>query len=191
MPQIMADQRPFVEDRANAKTLADSISSISPSPSPPLSISRPRERLIDRSSFTSVKENDCGIAQSFTDFKETPSHTTTTVNGVATGDVPTGTTAATLTIQAPAFCCPCGQFKGWKEVRLKGRGLSKSYGDLRLLGGDGSQGWEWGKSPVQLVPTIPKLPEKKKIAPAPYPPGQSPLETLPAEILGTWNGCRP
>ena len=187
---MMTDQKPTFGHRATLPTTtaavdsSSSTPSISPSPSPPLLPSGPVPRLIDRGSFSSVKEDDCGIAQSFTDSKESTFHLPLD-NVVADSGAPDSTTATTLAIQAPAFCCPCGQFRGWKEVHLKGRAFSRSYGDLKLLGGDGTQGWEWGKSPLKSTPpAVPRQPPAKKAEPKPYPPGKSPLENLPVEILG-------
>jgi hypothetical protein len=83
--------------------------------------------------------------------------------------------------QAPDFCCPCGGFLGWKQIRLGGKSLSRSYSDLRGLGNLQAKGWAWEAQepePVQLLP--PKVPEMEILQ---TPPGTSPLEKLPPEVL--------
>lgn len=82
----------------------------------------------------------------------------------------------------PDFCCPCGGFLGWKQIRLGGRGLSRSYGDLRMLGNMQAKGWAWETtdSGRELRPPKPELVE----LPPQQPPGTSALEKLPREVLG-------
>lgn len=83
--------------------------------------------------------------------------------------------------QTPDFCCPCGGFLGWKQIRLGGKSLSKSYGDLRLLGSTHSKGWAWDTGPPSLVSDRPKpLEEEKKAIQS----GHAPIERLPPELLG-------
>jgi hypothetical protein len=86
--------------------------------------------------------------------------------------------------QAPDFCCPCGGFLGWKQIRLGGKSLSRSYSDLRGLGQLQAKGWAWEShdhdhQPQELAP--PKEPEVVELQ---TPPGTSPLEQLPPEVLG-------
>ncbi|KAJ5679491.1 hypothetical protein N7462_007735 [Penicillium macrosclerotiorum] len=61
-----------------------------------------------RPSFGSIKEDVDGIAQSFVDTQHVPS--------------PSAKESRKLDIpemqQAPDFCCPCGGFLGWKQIRL-------------------------------------------------------------------------
>lgn len=86
--------------------------------------------------------------------------------------------------QTPDFCCPCGGFLGWKQIRLGGKSLSRSYGDLRSLGSMQAKGWAWQttESGRELMP--PKAPAALEQAQAQPPPGTSPLEKLPPEVLG-------
>ena len=70
--------------------------------------------------------------------------------------------------------CPCGAFKGWKQVRIGGRRLSRSYSDLRRLGHD--KGWAWEEKKEGVSGKV----DVSKEAAA----GQSRLEMLPVEILG-------
>ncbi|KAI9816119.1 MAG: hypothetical protein M1832_005126 [Thelocarpon impressellum] len=162
--------------RPHARALLNSSSpAVSPSPSPPPSGSRLQR--VERTSFSSVKEDDCGGPQSFLDSSASSSRPTAGGGGADDHDT-ADAMATTVAIQTPSFCYPCGRFKGWKDIRLRGRGMSKSSGDLRLLGGDKLQGWEWEKSPERLDAAVPDRPVAQ-----PYSPGQSPLERLPVEIL--------
>lgn len=92
--------------------------------------------------------------------------------------------------QTPDFCCPCGGFLGWKQIRLGGKSLSRSYGDLRSLGGMQAKGWAWQSpdSGRELVPPRPlAVVEQVQVqvqAQAQPPPGTSPLERMPPEVLG-------
>lgn len=86
--------------------------------------------------------------------------------------------------QTPDFCCPCGGFLGWKQIRLSGKGLSRSYGDLRGLGGMHAKGWAWEstESGNQLMP--PKAQPVVEVQVPQPPPGTSAMEKLPPEVLG-------
>ncbi|OJJ59542.1 hypothetical protein ASPSYDRAFT_879955 [Aspergillus sydowii CBS 593.65] len=84
---------------------------------------------------------------------------------------------------APEFCCPCGGFLGWKQIRLGGKSLSRSYSDLRGLGNMTARGWAWEETPTIATPTS-KTPEVQEQKPDPGPePGTSVLEKMPPEIL--------
>ncbi|KAI9792856.1 MAG: hypothetical protein M1833_001015 [Piccolia ochrophora] len=151
---------------------------ISTRTSPPRYIAhRPRK---DRTSFSSVKEDDSGVAQSFVDTKESSlDYLDDPRPAIDSDDEKMATVVASQ--QAPSFCCPCGRFRGWKQIRLSGRGLGKSSSsnDLRLLGGgDEKQGWAWEQSPERS-----ESPSPDSLDQHPYPPGQSPLERLPPEVL--------
>lgn len=110
-----------------------------------------------------------GVAQSFLDTKETdpPKEHSDSFN-TALRLQPSGA-------QAPEFCCPCGAFLGWKQIRLSGRRQSRSYSDLRAIGGPPSRGFAW-ESTKKATPAIKEESPKKKR-------GAS-IERLPVEILG-------
>ncbi|KAL3489380.1 hypothetical protein BJX62DRAFT_252683 [Aspergillus germanicus] len=117
-----------------------------------------------RESFGSIKEDVDGIAQSFVDthldqpHKERPK-------------------AELFDMQhPPEFCCPCGGFLGWKQIRLGGKSLSRSYSDLRALGNASARGWAWEATPTPAS----KAPTPKEQIPE---PGSSRLEKVPPEIL--------
>lgn len=87
--------------------------------------------------------------------------------------------------QTPDFCCPCGGFLGWKQIRLSGKSLSRSYGDLRGLGQAQAKGWAWEttENGRELVPPKPPVAVEAPQPPAGIPPGTSALEKLPSEVL--------
>jgi hypothetical protein len=84
---------------------------------------------------------------------------------------------------SPDFCCPCGGFLGWKQIRLGGKSLSRSYGDLRNIGNMQAKGWAWEDTETgrELMP--PQAPAVVELSQPP--PGTSALEKLPPEVLGT------
>ncbi|KAI2794791.1 hypothetical protein POX_a01392 [Penicillium oxalicum] len=90
--------------------------------------------------------------------------------------------------QPPDFCCPCGGFLGWKQIRLGGKSLSRSYGDLRNLGSMQSKGWAWESHDHDHVKKL-DVPKASEVQAVVEPvqeeqqPGTSPLEKLPPEVL--------
>ncbi|KAL3426678.1 leucine Rich Repeat domain-containing protein [Phlyctema vagabunda] len=139
----------------------------------------------DRASFSSVKENHSGLTQSFTDSKtssylrnqlEYPDEAIddTPSPGVTT---PTDESRIMLPLSQPhsalhGFVCPCEGFRGWKQISLGGKIVSKSSGDLKSLAG----GWEWETRKEVLRPNVVKE-ERSQM-------GLSPFERLPMELLG-------
>lgn len=95
-------------------------------------------------------------------------------------------TTAPLSMQTSTICCSCGGVQGWQYTQAFVKRKSKSYVDLRVLAGirrgDGQQDWEWAKRP-KLQQVVPTHIEEPSISP----PGSSPLERLPTEILGEGN----
>jgi hypothetical protein len=128
------------------------------------SIASPTSHKIDRTSFSSVKENTTGVAQSFTDSK-TSSYLRHEydLNGsedAILDDASSGSVTpvlekrpglesqvAMLNPQSTlhGLVCPCDGFRGWKAISIGGKTASKSFGDLRAL----SMRWEWD-SKVQV-----------------------------------------
>ncbi|KAI9673215.1 MAG: hypothetical protein M1817_003078 [Caeruleum heppii] len=159
----------------HARTIAEASPSITPSPSPPPTGARRRDRE-DRTSFSSIKESDCGVAQSFVESKETSHNNTWAQHNPQYVAGPTN--MATLAVTGPTFCCPCGRFRGWKQLKLRGKGLSRSSSDLRLLGSDARQGWEWETSPERVAEVKTKNPMPRVSG-----PGEAPIERLPSEVL--------
>lgn len=130
-----------------------------------------------RSSFSSVRENDDGLAQTFTRSKVS-SYIETSED--VFDESPTSELAQ-LSFQPPltqphsklhGFWFPPDSFKGWKEIPLKGKAASRSYEDLRKLS------MTWDSPPATPPPT------RKPFGA--YGVGNSPLERLPSEVLGTY-----
>ncbi|MCJ1365488.1 hypothetical protein MMC16_004610 [Acarospora aff. strigata] len=124
-----------------------------------------------RGSYSCVKEDDCGTAQSFVVSKLSALHLASVKE---TPQSPKATGQPDM--QAPTICCSCGGVQGWQYTHSVGKRRSKSYVDLRLLGAQ--QDWEWAKRP-RLDKTITARIE----GPLVHEPGESPLERLPTEIL--------
>ncbi|KAI9745002.1 MAG: hypothetical protein M1835_002631, partial [Candelina submexicana] len=178
-PQAVLHERPRIAksktDRSSS-LLRSASPSLSPSPSR-ATRSRPRE---DRGSFSSVKEDDCGIAQSFVVSNVSSLGLDHSFERAITDEADLlGDTdmAAAVALQSPSFCCPCGGFQGWKRIKLSGRHMSKSYGDLRSYDYDKLQ-WDW-ETGSELKDTTPV----KEKGPFIYAAGEAPLEKLPAEVL--------
>ena len=130
-----------------------------------------------RSSFSSVRENDDGLAQTFTRSKVS----SYTNEAEEVFDESPSLELSQPTYQPPltqpnsrlhGFWVPADGFRGWREIPIKGKKASRSVENLRNL----CMSW----SP----PPIPKVEKKERVVPSAYAVGQSPLETLPNEILG-------
>ncbi|KAI5858301.1 hypothetical protein GGS23DRAFT_334259 [Durotheca rogersii] len=132
-----------------------------------------------RSSFSSVRENDSNLAQTFTTTKV--SSYSKEADEAIEDQPPLPTEMTTQTQFVPPVTQPNSRlhgswfpavaaegFQGWKQIGVKGRQASKSYGDLQAL---------------KIVWSTPATPPRKKDPERP-PPGQSSIEKLPAEILG-------
>ncbi|KAI2624688.1 hypothetical protein GGS26DRAFT_207772 [Hypomontagnella submonticulosa] len=131
-----------------------------------------------RSSFSSVREADSDLAQNFTSTKIS-SYSNLAEDAVE--DLPSSADMATQTQFIPPLTQPHSKlhgswfpavaaegFQGWKQIGVRGKQASKSYGDLQAL---------------KIVWSTPVPPVKKKDPEKPA-PGQSRIEKLPTEILG-------
>jgi len=154
----------------------------------------------DRTSFSSTKESDTGVAQSFTNSK-TSSYLRWEV-GVSgseeaiddTASIQSGETAVVeeqpeeITMLNPqstlhGLVCPCDSFRGWKSISLGGKVASKSFGDLRRQ----ALRWDWEPNEEQMKKTSAaplRLSNDMKKTDGPFLPGKSPFERLPMELLG-------
>ncbi|KAI9158414.1 F-box protein [Paramyrothecium foliicola] len=125
-----------------------------------------------RSSFSSVRENDDGLAQTFTRSKIS-SYTLApedVFDESPTSEIDQPTFAPPLTqphSKLHGFWFPADGFKGWKQIPVKGKKASRSCEDLHKL----HMTWSTPAPPVK----------KAKDA---YPLGVAPLEKLPTEVLG-------
>lgn len=131
-----------------------------------------------RSSFSSVRENDDGLAQTFTRSKVSSyiNETEDVFDESPSLEIQQPTYQPPLTqpnSKLHGFWVPAESFRGWREIPLKGRKASRSVENLRDLC------MSWSPPPTPLVEK-----QEKKIVPTAYVVGQSPLETLPSEVLG-------
>lgn len=117
-----------------------------------------------------------GIAQSFVDTQQVPSP--------QEQDRERKVERPTQMQQAPDFCCPCGGFLGWKQIRLGGKSLSRSYSDLRGLGNLQAKGWAWEASEPEAMELLPPKAPEVEAEVLQTPPGTSLLERFPPEVLG-------
>ncbi|ROT42474.1 leucine rich repeat domain-containing protein [Sodiomyces alkalinus F11] len=139
-----------------------------------------------RSSFSSIREDSCGPAQAFTssavstllqDFENAvaivadDSPDTTRSHSPQTPDMTTEVqfvppvTKPSSKLHGNWF--PANNFRGWKQINVKGKTASRSFGDLQALH------MAWSTPPAAA-------PKGKNRTP----PGQAPIEKLPLELLG-------
>ncbi|KAI1076577.1 hypothetical protein F5B20DRAFT_572792 [Whalleya microplaca] len=130
-----------------------------------------------RSSFSSVREDDSNLAQNFTSTKVSsysrPSEETAVEDQPSPSEM-TQTQFVPPVTQPHSRLHGCwlpavavDSFQGWKQIGVRGRQASKSYGDLQALK------ISWSTPPP---PAKPKDPER----PA---PGTAAIERLPPELL--------
>ncbi|KAG9239520.1 hypothetical protein BJ875DRAFT_501373 [Amylocarpus encephaloides] len=148
----------------------------------------------DRESFSSIKEDDSGVAQTFTTTK-TSSYLnqsygpgTEDEEAITDGYITPPEGMSGLETQPPGmlhgFVCPCDGFQGWKGINLKGRIASKSFGDLRGLG----HRWAWDTKTTSTGLNVLSSPAEEALVvkvKGVYPAGQAPIERLPMELLGS------
>jgi len=162
------------------------------------SITPPTSDRVDRTSFSSIKENNTGVAQSFTDSK-TSSYLRHEfdLNGSEDAIDDTNSSGSITPVSERksglemdikmlnpqsalnGFVCPCDGFRGWKGISIGGKTASKSFGDLRSL----AMRWDW-ESNVKSKSTAAARSDSKKVD-GKYAAGQSPFEKLPTELLGS------
>jgi len=162
----------------------------------------PTSDRIDRTSFSSIKESNSGVAQSFTDSKVSSylrhefdlngSEEAISDDGSSTGiRTPPEKVLPKATELPPMlhpnghvsdFICPCAGFRGWKSISIGGKVASRSSGDLRKL----AMGYDWYSKDtakidrMDLDVTTPEVKQDRGC----YPASQSPFEKLPTELLG-------
>lgn len=164
---------------------------------PPLTTDR-----VDRTSFSSIKEShNGGVAQTFTSSK-TSSYLRNQVSLAEDEDAILDDVSISSGSRTPleikkepkqgmltnphsmlhGFVCPCDGFRGWKGISVRGRVASKSFGDLKGLG----MRWDWeSENGVEDRMDRMDLDEKPLVKiKGRWPAGQSPLESLPIELLG-------
>jgi hypothetical protein len=158
----------------------------------------------ERTSFASFREERSDVAQSFLDSRtssyaiypeeaiddsdlsgsNSPSSSTPSSGHPSPSLRPQMPTKMATTVAAPltnpasqlhGFICPCDGFRGWKEIPVKGKPASRSFSDLRAFK---AKDFNWD------IPPMPARAPAQVRKPTAHPPGQSPLESLPIEILG-------
>ncbi|KAK8077764.1 hypothetical protein PG996_003934 [Apiospora saccharicola] len=151
-----------------------------------------------RSSFSSVRENDSDLAQTFTSTKVS-SYSQPPETVIVDDEHPPSSSSssplsspppemATITTTTRQFLPPKTQpqsklhgcwfpavaadgFQGWKQIDVRGRQASRSFGDLQALR------IVWSAPPASNKPTPTKVPGRPTA-------GQAPIERLPLELLG-------
>ncbi|KAI4600414.1 hypothetical protein KJ359_000769 [Pestalotiopsis sp. 9143b] len=134
-----------------------------------------------RSSFSSVRENDSDLAQTFTSTKVSSYSREQEEDAVEDLPSPFDMATVTETQFQPPLTRPDSRllgswlpavaadgFQGWKQIGVRGKTASRSYGDLQAL---------------RIVWSSPAATAKPK--PAGPVPGQAAIETLPLELLGS------
>ena len=130
----------------------------------------------DRASFSSIRETDSNLTQAFTHSKVSSYQ----LPEQAVEDLPSPPPMGTM-VQAEflpplthpnsklhGYWFPSESFKGWKQINVRGKLASKSFGDLQML----NQSWDQPNSRKPLTRR-----------PSGYSPGEAPFERLPIEIL--------
>ncbi|KAK1995968.1 leucine rich repeat domain-containing protein [Colletotrichum falcatum] len=137
-----------------------------------------------RSSFSSIRENDSDLAQTFTsskvssyaqkitsavfdDSSPSPSSSPVAFPSLEMGDVQFMPPITLPGSRLHGGWYPVSSFKGWKQINVKGKTASRSYGDLQAL----HMAWS----------TPPPSPKGKNE----FGNGRAPMERLPLEILGS------
>lgn len=148
-------------------TTADKRATTSPaaSHSPPNAPASEHKRDIRKSSWSSVKEEKGGIAQSF--FESVHGSVPTSPDTLHNAGSPTGAGSCDC-------CCRCGRSPKWQPVGPGRKRRSKSYTALRT-GISELSGWE-------LEPRRCQEPAEIQLEKS-YGPGEAPIERLPVEVL--------
>lgn len=130
-----------------------------------------------RSSFSSIRENSSDLAQTFTSSKiSSLTDSEEAVEDLSPQDHPSQDnvdmveTRFCRPVTRPdskllGYIAPADSFTGWKQINVRGKLASKSFGDLQALN------FSWTSTP--------KVPRKNGT----YPPGEAPFERLPIELL--------
>ncbi|KAK1596052.1 leucine rich repeat domain-containing protein [Colletotrichum navitas] len=136
-----------------------------------------------RSSFSSIRENDSDLAQTFTSskvssyaqkitsavFDDSPSPSTSPVASpsLEMGEVQFMPPVTLPSSRLHGGWYPASSFKGWKQINVRGKTASRSFSDLQAL----HMAWS----------TPPPSPKGKNERGK----GRAPMESLPLEILGS------
>lgn len=126
----------------------------------------------DRTSFSSIKESDSGVAQSFTTTRTSSYLSKSGLEDEVAVDFDGQGSLTNPQSQLHGWVCPCEGFRGWKGISLRGKVVSRSHGDLRKLGRMERFDWDVKKDEGVEMEMV----EGKRA-------GDSPMELLPVELL--------
>ncbi|KAL1855733.1 hypothetical protein Daus18300_011016 [Diaporthe australafricana] len=142
----------------------------SPKPSSPALLAN------SRTSFSSIREDDTDLAQTFTLSKVSCYSQQQEQEQAVIDDDSPGTMVSQAQFFAPVTqpgsrlhgnWVPADDFKGWKQINVRGRLASRSFGDLASL----TLAWEPRPAPIKRRPS--------RVT------GESALERLPLELLSS------
>lgn len=153
-----------------------------------------RSRVLDRTSFTSVKERAGSVAQCFSEtrisstldesaiddeppLKNCRGYSETQLCPRQRHREPSGPVGASLGV-SDGLLSPCPGFLGWNRVARRGKVASKSYEDFRTL----RMGWQWEVQVDEKYPSVEVI-EVGPLSPAQVEKRTSVVEALPMEIL--------
>jgi hypothetical protein len=134
-----------------------------------------RAEQLGRSSFSSIRENDSDLVQTFS-LSKVSSYTHDGESAVEEDSSPNEHTMVEAQFRRPVtqpfsklhgYWAPAESFQGWKGIDVKGKLASKSFGDLQIL--------NLGFTKQKTVP-----PPRRRTTRA---PGDAPIERLPIELL--------
>jgi hypothetical protein len=133
-----------------------------------------------RSSFSSVRENDDGLAQTFTRSKVSSYLPDPVFDETPSEELPQPNFGFQPPLTQPhsrlhGFIVPADSFKGWRSIPIKGKQASRSCEDLHKLH------MTWSPPPEPADSEDQAQSAKEPETPA---PGHARLENLPSEVLG-------
>jgi len=154
---------------------------------------RPTTDRADRTSFSSLKASQPGTTQSITDSKtssylrkqlDSEEATEHTLSGAATPESGEIERKLLSPCNNCGSVCPRERFRGWKEISIRGKMVSKSCEDLRAFGIRDRLEWVVNKGEKMDLDANEGLGiTRRKGKRRRYPAEQSPLESLPMELL--------
>ncbi|KAH8178170.1 leucine Rich Repeat domain-containing protein [Sarocladium implicatum] len=134
----------------------------------------------EKTALSSVRENDDGLAQTFTRSKVSSYLPEQVFDDSPTEEIPQPSYGFQPPLTQPhsrlhGFIVPADSFKGWRSIPIKGKQASRSCDDLHKLH------MTWSPPPEPADDKDTKQQVGSKTAPA---PGEAKLENLPSEVLG-------
>jgi len=140
----------------------------------------------NRTSFSSIKESNCGGPQSFTDSKTSSYIVEAIDDSDSRSPTPEQRAPGMLNPHSTLHgLCPCDSFNGWKSITVGGKMASRSFGDLNKL----RMRRDWHSTVkkgdrMDLGGVVERKADVRDERYG-YPAGRSPFERLPMELLGS------